>query len=96
MHSRSHDSSVSVNVLVRRAGSRFSTLDSRKGFTLRRHVVLLCLKGRKTTTHRNLDDELSAMPCSRDALYPDLIPVPSMLCKAFDRPAKSHHFTRGG
>ncbi|WP_396613861.1 transposase (plasmid) [Haloferax sp. S1W] len=36
-------------VLARRAVARFSTRYSRKRFTLRQHVVLLCLKVKKTT-----------------------------------------------
>ena len=41
-------------VLARRAVARFSTRYSRKRFTLRQHVVLLCLKVKKTTTYRDL------------------------------------------
>jgi len=72
-------------VLARRAVSRFSTRYSRKRFTLRQHVVLLCLKAEKTTTYRDLVDELIEMPRIRAALGLDSIPVPSTLCKAFDR-----------
>jgi hypothetical protein len=43
-------------VLTRRAVARFSTRYSRKRFTLRQHVVLLCLKVKKTT-YRDLVDE---------------------------------------
>ncbi|ERG92084.1 MAG: hypothetical protein J07HQW1_02119 [Haloquadratum walsbyi J07HQW1] len=57
----------------------------RKRFTLRQHVVLLCLKVKKTTTYRDLVDELIGMPRIRDALDLDSIPAPSTLCKAFDR-----------
>ncbi|RNJ22601.1 IS5 family transposase [Halosegnis longus] len=72
-------------VLARRAVSRFSTRYSRKRFTLRQHVVLLCLKVKKTTTYRDLVDDLIEMPRIRDALDLDSIPAPSTLCKAFDR-----------
>lgn len=72
-------------VLAHRAVSRFSTRYSRKRFTLRQHVVLLCLKVKKTTTYRALVDELIEMPRIRKALGLDAIPVPSTLCKAFDR-----------
>jgi len=72
-------------VLARRAVARFSTRYSRKRFTLRQHVVLLCLKVKKTTTHRDLVDELIEMPRIRDALDLDSVPAPSTLCKAFDR-----------
>jgi IS5 family transposase len=71
-------------VLARRAVERFSTRYSRKRFTLRQHVVLLCLKV-KTTTYRDLVDELIEMLRIRDALDLDSIPAPSTLCKAFDR-----------
>jgi IS5 family transposase len=72
-------------VLARRAVSRFSTRYSRKRFTLRQHVVLLCLKVKKMTTYRGLVDEPIEMPRIRDALNLDSIPVPLTLCKAFDR-----------
>lgn len=72
-------------VLARRAVARFSTRYSRKRFTLRQHVVLLCLKVKKTTTYRELVDELIEMPRIRDALNLDSIPASSTLCKAFDR-----------
>ncbi|WP_418282483.1 IS5 family transposase [Halorubrum sp. DTA98] len=72
-------------VLARRAVAQFSTRYSRKRFTLRQHVVLLCLKVKKTTTYRDLVDELIEMPRIRDALDLDSIPAPSTLCKAFDR-----------
>ena len=72
-------------VLARRAVARFSTCYSRKRYTLRQHVVLLCLKVKKTTTYRDLVDELIEMPRIRDALDLDSIPAPSTLYKAFDR-----------
>jgi hypothetical protein len=46
---------------------------------------LLCLKVKKTTTYRDFVDELIEMPRVRDALDINSIPVPSTLCKAFDR-----------
>jgi len=61
-------------MLVRRAVARFSTRYSRKWFTLRQHVVLLCLKVKKTTTYRDLVDEIIEMPRIRDALNLDSIP----------------------
>jgi len=72
-------------VLARHAVKRFSTRYSWKRFTLRQHVVPLCLKVKKTTTYRDLVDELIEMTRIRDALYLDSIPTPSTLCKAFDR-----------
>jgi IS5 family transposase len=72
-------------LLARRAVARFSTRYSPKRLTLRQHVVLLCLKVKKTTTYRDLVDELIEMPRIRDALELDSIPAPSTLCKAFDR-----------
>jgi len=72
-------------VLARRAVPRFSTRYSRKRFTLRQHVVLLCLKVKKTTTYRDLIDELIEMPRIREALGLESIPALSTLCKAFDR-----------
>ena len=74
-----------VIVLARRAVERFSTRYSRKRFTLRQHVVLLCLKVKKTITYRDLGDELIEMPRIRAALGLNSIPAPSTLCKAFDR-----------
>jgi hypothetical protein len=53
-------------VLARRAVPGFSTRHSPKQFRLRQHVVLLCLKVKKTTTYYNAVDELTEMPCSRD------------------------------
>jgi hypothetical protein len=72
-------------MLTRRAVARYSTRYSRKRFTLRQHVVLLCLKLKKTTTYRDLVDELIEMPRIHGALDLDSIPAPSTLCKAFDR-----------
>jgi IS5 family transposase len=40
---------------------------------------------KKTTTYRDLVDELIEMPRIRDALNLNSIPAPSTLCKAFDR-----------
>lgn len=64
-------------VLVRRAVLRVSTRYSRKRFTLRQHVVLLYLKVKKTTTYRELVDELIEMPRIRDTHDFDSIPAPS-------------------
>ena len=72
-------------MLARRAVTRFSTRYSRKRFTLRQHVVLLCPKVKKTTTYRDLVDEFIEMPRIREALELDSIPAPSTLCKVFDR-----------
>lgn len=52
---------------------------------LRQHVVLLCLQVKKTSTYRDLVDELIEMPRIREALNLDVIPAPSTLCKAFSR-----------
>jgi hypothetical protein len=41
---------------------------------------LLCLKVKKTTTYRDLVDELIEMPRIREALTLDSIPPPSTLC----------------
>jgi hypothetical protein len=46
---------------------------------------LLCLKVKKTTTYRDLVDELIEMPRIRDAPSLASIPAPSTLCKAFGR-----------
>lgn len=71
--------------LAHRAVKRFSTRYSRKWFTLRQHVVLLCLKVKKTTMYRDLVDELIEIPRIQNILDLDPIPAPSTLCKAFDR-----------
>lgn len=57
-------------VLARRAVARYATPYLLKRFTLRQHVVLLYLKVKKTTTYRDLVDELIEMPRIRDALDP--------------------------
>jgi len=67
-------------MLARHAVNRFSTRYSRKRSTFRQHVVLLCLKVKKTTTYRDLVDELIEMPRIREALTLDSIPPPSTLC----------------
>jgi len=46
---------------------------------------LLCLKVTKTTTYRDLVDDLSEMPRIRDTLGLDSIPALSTLCKSFGR-----------
>ncbi len=71
--------------LARRTVARFSTRYSRERFTLRQHVVLLCLKVKKTTTYRDLVDDLVEMPRIRDAIDLDSIPASSTPWKAFDR-----------
>lgn len=71
--------------LAHRAVSRFSTRYSRKRFTLRQHVVLFCLKDKKPTTCRDLVDEPIEMPRICETLNLDVIPAPSILCKAFTR-----------
>jgi len=71
--------------LAHRAVDRYSSKYLRTRFTLRQHVVLLCLKVKKTTTYRDLVDELIEMPRIRETLGLDSIPSPSTLCKAFDR-----------
>lgn len=71
--------------LASRVVARYSSKFSKKRYTLRQHVVLLCLKVKKTTTYRDLVDELIEMPRIRGALDLDSIPAPSTLCKAFDR-----------
>jgi IS5 family transposase len=57
-------------VLARRAVSRFSSRYSQKRFTLRQHVVLLCLKLKKTTTYRDFVDALNldSIPRTLDTL----------------------------
>jgi hypothetical protein len=72
-------------MLARRTVTRFSTRYRWKRFTLRHHVVPLCLKVRKTTTLRDIVDELIEIPRIRDALDLDSTPAPSTLCRAFDR-----------
>ena len=71
--------------LARRAVSRYSSKFSKHRYTLPQHVVLLCLKIRKSTTYRGLLDELIEMPRIRHALGLAEIPTPSTLCKAFNR-----------
>jgi IS5 family transposase len=71
--------------IASRSVAQYSSKFSKKRYTLRQHLVLLCLKVRKTTTYRDLVDELIEMPRIRDALDLDSIPAPSTLCKAFDR-----------
>lgn len=53
--------------LASRAVARYSSKFSKKRYTLRQHVVLLCLKVKQTTTYRDLVDELIEMPRIRDA-----------------------------
>lgn len=60
--------------LACRAVDRYSSKYSKTLYTLRQHVVLLCLKVKKTTTDRDFVDELIEMPRIRDALNLDSIP----------------------
>lgn len=71
--------------LARRTVSRYSSKFSRHRYTLPQHVGLLCLKVWKNTTYRGLLDELIEMPPIRRVLGLAERPVPSTLCKAFDR-----------
>jgi hypothetical protein len=54
--------------LASRSVARYSSKFSKKRYTLRQHVVLPCLKVKKTTTYRELADELIEMPRIRDAI----------------------------
>jgi len=71
--------------LAQQVIARYSLKCSKRRYTRPQQVVLLCLKLKKTTTYRDLVDELIEMPRIRDALNLDSIPAPSTLCKAFDR-----------
>ncbi|MFP4590728.1 MAG: IS5 family transposase [Halobacteriales archaeon] len=71
--------------LAKRAVARYSSKFSKQRYTLHQHIVLLCLKVRKNTTYRTLLDELIEMPRIRNAINLTELPVPSTLCKAFDR-----------
>jgi len=71
--------------LARRAVARYSSKFSKRRYTLRQHIGLLCLKARKNTTYRMLLDELIEMPRIRRAIGLEELPSPSTLCKAFDR-----------
>lgn len=71
--------------LAKRAVPRYTSKYSKHTYTMRQHVVLLCLKIKKTTTYRALIDELIEMPRIRDAINLESIPTPSTLCKAFGR-----------
>lgn len=70
---------------VRRAVARYSSKFSKRWYTLHQHIILLCLKIRKSTTYRRLLDELIEMPRIRSALDVEEIPSPSTLCEAFNR-----------
>ena len=48
--------------LAQRAVARYSSKFSKRRYTLHQHIVLLCLKVRKNTTHWILLDELIEMP----------------------------------
>ena len=71
--------------LDRRAVARYSSKFSKQRYTLHQHIVLLCLKVRKSTTYRTLLDELIEMPRIRRAIGLEELPSPSTLCKAFNR-----------
>jgi IS5 family transposase len=71
--------------LAQQVIARYSSKYSKRRYTRLQHVVLLCLKMKKTTTYRDLVDEFIEMPRIRDALNLDSIPAPSTLCKAFGR-----------
>lgn len=71
--------------LARRTVVQYSSKYSKTRYTLRQRVFLLCLKVKKTTTFRDLVDELIEMPRIRDVLDLESIPAPSTLYKAFDR-----------
>lgn len=71
--------------LAKRVVPRYSSKFSKRTYTLRQHLVLLCLKVKKQATYRDLVDELIEMPRIRETIGLDRIPHPSTLCKAFDR-----------
>jgi hypothetical protein len=71
--------------LAQRAVPQYSSKYSKHTYTLRQHLVLLCLKVKRRTTYRGLVDDLIEMPRIREAIGLDSIPNPSTLCKAFDR-----------
>lgn len=71
--------------LAKQVVPQYSSKFLKRIYTLRQHVVLLCLKVKKVTTYRALVDELIEMPRIRAAIGLDRIPHPSTLCKAFDR-----------
>jgi len=71
--------------LARRSVARYSSKFSKRRYTLHQHIVLLCLKVRKNTTYRTLLDELIEMPRIWSALDLKGTPLPSTLCKAFNR-----------
>lgn len=51
-----------VHELSKRVVPKYSSKYSKKTYTLRQHIVLLCLKVKKNTTYRELVDELIEMP----------------------------------
>lgn len=61
--------------------ARYSSKDSKTRSTIRQHVILLCLRVKKTT-HHILADELIKIPRIREAL--DLDSCSPTLYKAFD------------
>ena len=71
--------------LAQRAVARYTSKFSKQRYTLDQHIVLLCLNVRKNITYRTLLGELIEMPRIRSAINLTELPVPSTLCKAFDR-----------
>ena len=71
-------------VLAHRAVARFSTRYSRKRFTLRQHVVLLCLKVKKTTSLTNSSKCPASVRLSALTRSP-LLRRSARRSKAFDR-----------
>jgi hypothetical protein len=53
-----------AKVLASRTVKGLSTRYSRERFTLRQHVVLLCLEVKRTTTYRDRVDDSSRCPVS--------------------------------
>lgn len=60
--------------LAQQVVTRYSSKYSQQRYTRRQHIVLLCLKVKKTTTYRDLVDELIEMPRIRDVLDLNSIP----------------------
>jgi hypothetical protein len=71
--------------LARRAVTRFPTRQSPERVALRQHAVLLCLGVDTGTTDRDGVDDPIERPRLCDAIGPDSIPPPRLLCEAVDR-----------
>lgn len=71
--------------LACRAITRFSSKFSKRRYTLRQHIVLLCLKVRINTTCRTLLDEFVEMLRFQIATDLETLSSTSTLCKAFNR-----------